>query len=130
MGEAASCRLRLEKGEGALPEAPSQPLETQIVSWRPPPKREIGDQILSISILEVFMKHKQHSGRLGLLAALVCIAILAVNLPPNLAAQHPSRIFESRPKPDVRPAEAYASLPLSFEPNVGQAEPGIQFRRL
>ncbi len=73
------------------------------------------------------MKHKQHSGRLGLLVALVGITTLALNLPRNLTAQPGSGTFEPPLKPDVRPAEAYASLPLSFEPNVGQAEPGIQF---
>src|SRR6516164_4871029 len=75
------------------------------------------------------MTHKQHSSHLGLLAALLGPALLAANLPNNLMAQRRSIVGEAPLEAGVRraPAEAYASLPLSFEPNVGQADPRVRF---
>jgi beta-propeller repeat-containing protein len=75
------------------------------------------------------MRHKHRSGSLGLLVALVGVTILAVNLPRNLAARHRSESLGDPLRPDAQrgPAEPYTKLPLSFEPNVGQADPRIRF---
>src|SRR5216684_1135129 len=52
------------------------------------------------------------------------VASLALMLTP-LATYKP--VSTPSPTPHAAAVETYRNLPLSFEPNVGQAAPGIQF---